>query len=221
MEALQLYNNKIDIEPSSHTLLIGRAKIKFLLGNTETALSDLSKAKAINSNDPAIENLRRLIEDGNVEAVNTGNYGIVNSEAISGVFGLMEQGKGKEAFDLITEMEEDGYNRAFAFINKSACCLLELDVPGCSEYLSKLNTYIGTPMSVNIHILRFVAACIDGIEKRECINDLNLMLSGAPQFELTLSPIQHFLVGFRRRHRKIYNMGPIYMLDPMRSSWYI
>jgi ppGpp synthetase/RelA/SpoT-type nucleotidyltranferase len=204
-DALEIYNEKIDSEPASHTLLIGRSKVKFLLGDSQGALFDLDRAKSINSNDPAVHSLRKLIEGGNIDLVNTSSSKAVDPGKIGQVFELMLKGEGKKAFDLISEIEEEGYNKAFAFLNKAACCLLELDTRGAREYLGKLQTNIGTPMSVNIHILKYFLSVVENRDEKEAKNELKLVVSAVPQFKWELSPLLNFISGFKLRNRHIFN----------------
>lgn len=204
-QALSVYNAKIDQEPTAYTLYIGRAKVRFLLGDSESALEDLNVAESINANDVAIKNLRRLIEDGDSEGLNSSPQSQVEGSQVEEMFDLILQGKGKEAFNLISHMEDLGYNKGSAYLNKAACCLLELDIPGAREYIGKLKDNIGTPMSINIHILKYFICLVEGNGIKESINDLILMVSSAPQFKLSLSPLINFLSGLKFRHRKLFN----------------
>ena len=206
--ALGLFDSKIVIEPAAYTLYIGRAKVKFLLGDSAGALKDLEFANSIKQNDLAIDNLRKLIEDGDIEyvrrlslpsSVYAGRLEIANT--------LIKDGKGGEAFAIFSDLEEEGYSRPFSFINKAFCCLLETDTTGAYEYVTKLQINVGTPMSVNIMLVRYFISLLENKEKDETLNEFNLILSAVPHFNMPLSPAQNFLLGLKGRNRPLYNMA--------------
>lgn len=204
-EALQFYDAKLLAASPSHTLYIGRAKVKFLLGDVEGALTDLDRARGIKPDDPAIQSLLDRINHGNNDASDRPAAKSVNPIEIGNIFRMMGEGKGKEAFAAIVDLEPQGYPRPFAQTNKAACCLLEDDTVGADEFLSKLSVFIGTPNSVNIHIMKLTSQLMRDESFAEELNELNIILSAVPHFLIELSPIAHFFKGLRIRNRVVYN----------------
>lgn len=205
-EALHLFDNKIRSEPSAYTLYIGRAKVHFLLGDSSSAIADLNRAEIINPGDVAISNLRDLIESGDVERVkSSSSLKTFSTELIDTANQLIREGKGKEAFAIYSNLEDDGYSKPFSYINKSICCVLETDSNGAREYVSKLKVNIGTPMSVNICIIKYIIDIIESGDKNKALNELAIIISAVPHFSIEMSPISNLLEGLKRRNRPLYS----------------
>jgi ppGpp synthetase/RelA/SpoT-type nucleotidyltranferase len=207
-EALRLFDDKIRREPSSNTLYIGRAKVRFLQGDSSGAISDLEKARQIKANNPAIDNLVKLIEDGDVEYVRRLSLPIASyADRLERAVALMKDGKGEEAFEVFSDLEESGYSKPFSFINKSFCCLLETDSAGAKEFIGKLQVNVGTPMSVNILIAKYFVAIVDDKERAETLNELKVILDAVPHYSVAQSPVFNFFSGLKVRNRPLFNIA--------------
>ncbi len=206
--ALSMFDSKITMEPTSYTLYIGRAKVKFLIGDSAGAIKDLEFAEGIKPEDTAIRNLMKLIDDGNVEDVRRMSLpSTAYAERLDIAGKLIQEGRGGEAFEIFSDLEDEGYSKPFTFINKAFCCLLETDSVGAAEYIGKLQLNIGTPMSVNIMLASYIVSLLDGKSRSESLNELNIILSAVPHFSMQMSPANNFFIGLKSRNRTLFNMA--------------
>ena len=180
--------------------------MRFLLGDSAGAIVDLDKAQKFNPNDHAILNLRSLIENGDVDHVSRTASQSFDPDLLDNAAELIKEGKGEDAFEIFVNLEENGYNKAFSFMNKAICCLLETDSSGAKEYLSKLKVNVGTPMSVNIMIARYIVAVLDGDDLVYPMNELNIILSAVPHYNIEISPVKNLIIGLKRRNPTLYKM---------------
>ena len=200
-EALSAYNQKILDQPSAYTLYIGRAKVRFLLGDSDGAILDLDRAAAINSVDSAIPNLRSIIESGDLDAAKLAqNDTNIDSQSISTAFNLLSDGQGVAAFAEIIDLESRGYNKAFAIFNKAMCCLLEDDIGGCRDFVSSLSIFAGTPMSVNISILNYFCDIVILGDDFVNMDAIRAALEATPHYRIEQSAMMHLLNGIGKRN---------------------
>jgi ppGpp synthetase/RelA/SpoT-type nucleotidyltranferase len=63
-DAVRAYTTKIELEPESYTLLLGRAKARFMMGDTDEAMKDLATAEHKSSSNPQTKRLRHIFTSG-------------------------------------------------------------------------------------------------------------------------------------------------------------
>jgi ppGpp synthetase/RelA/SpoT-type nucleotidyltranferase len=147
-EAIKAFDENIKQTPKAHTQYLGRAKIKFLLGDTSGALRDIGYARELKPDDKALDQITKQISDG--VSINF-NEDIKNAtkEFQSGM-DYMKNGKGEIAFVCFQKAIDGGYNYAIASFCLAASCAVLLDHVGTRIYLSRLRKLSGTPMEINM-----------------------------------------------------------------------
>lgn len=200
-EAIELYNDKLKYEPQSYTLYIGRAKARFLSGDTKNAFADLDSADQIQIC-PASVHLRTLFESGDVRQISekmSVQQPAVYVDGIRLANLALSDGNGVSAFEEFENLQAQGYNKAFAIFGKAMACVLEEDILGAESYLKLLKIIPATPMSVNILTLR----CIISRLKKETDDhgDLRKALDDFPAYSLENSPISSLFLGIESKSR--------------------
>jgi hypothetical protein len=117
-EAIEIYSTKIELEPTSQTLYLGRAKARFLAGDVRGAVEDLDRVDELAGSGSLTHRLRGIIERGDnprtiLDPVHTHpNY----SQALRNVMEALEAGDGVRAFEGYTSLDEIGFNRALSLL---------------------------------------------------------------------------------------------------------
>jgi ppGpp synthetase/RelA/SpoT-type nucleotidyltranferase len=200
--AISLYTDKIRFEPSSYTLYLGRAKARFLSGDPNGAFSDLELAANLKPGDPVGARLKAIFESGEIreltENVTAPEPSLLTTKLTQATSALAA-GDGVAAFDLYSELEGVGYNKAFARFGMAMSCLLEGDYEGCQSYLSFLRVIPSTPMSVNLTTMRFLIAVMDSNQSEAEKADVVSSLSSFPDFHVRSSPLHYLLEGAQKK----------------------
>lgn len=162
-EALKAFDENIKQTPKAHTQYLGRAKLKFLLGNTSGALRDIEKARELKPDDKALDQIIKQISDG----ISINYSEDLNEATKEFQLGMeyMKNGKGEIAFVCFQKAIDGGYNYAIASFCLAASCAVILDHVGTRIYLSRLKKLSGTPMEINITALESIAAAIANDEE--------------------------------------------------------
>jgi hypothetical protein len=197
MDAIHIYTKKIEAEPNSYTLFIGRAKAKFLAGDVSGSLSDLDQADQLLGR-PAATELRSIIEHGDdpstaVRALRPLNTDLAEaSESLS-------SGDGVRAFEIYTKLDEGGYNKAFSIFGKAMCCVLEQDTVGARSFLTSLKIRPATPMSVNICAMHCILDILDGEDAATNISVLSAALKDMPTYSFAMTPLKSLFAGLKTK----------------------
>lgn len=199
-EAISVYTEKIEKEPSAHTLYLGRAKAWFLAGDLSRSLEDLNTADRITGVKATTAQFRKAIARGDQSVLlassATGTKAMIDGRR--NFEELLRDGNGVAAFSLMSELESFGYNRALAAFGKAVACALEKDSEGSIAYLNQLQRRPGTPMAVNIEAIRVIVNS-DSAFGQEHISELRNALDDCPQYRFDLSPLMSLKMGWAKR----------------------
>jgi ppGpp synthetase/RelA/SpoT-type nucleotidyltranferase len=195
-QALQIYDRNISLNPNAHTQYIGRAKVRFLLGDRSGALVDLDSAQRLAPGDPALAAIRFQIEQGAVKIPSTELDAF--DEYKQGTKALSE-GKGEAAFISFSNAQEAGYNYVFSVLNKAMACVLAGDIMGGRAFLEQLRRKPDTPMEINIVALNCIIDLLEGNETSANFAELEALLEKKPEFNLELSPLNNLKFGMAAR----------------------
>lgn len=201
-EAVKSFSDKIALFPSNHTLFIGRARARFLMGDLRGALADLGESDRLNPASMAsTSRLRFLIENGKIDEVVRGYNPPAEktSEGLRAAGSALTNGDGERAFIEYEKLEGFGYNWALAQFGKSASCVLDFDLNGANAYLARLEPRPSTPMAVNINALICIISIISGRYSTEQIDTLRAALGDAPMYDLSASPLRNVFDGFKKK----------------------
>lgn len=214
-EAIDLYTQKIRKEPNSTTLYLGRAKARFLAGDRQGSLSDLSDAEDLGALRSSVFRLRSLIESGaDANALITptdlnGRASIDTTKASE----ALAAGDGITAFEEFLLLESQGYNRAFAEFGKSMSCALERDTAGAKNFMQHLVVIPETPMSVNICALNCVIDILNSVDYNESEKELLHSMAFMPRYSLDLSPMKPLWEGlFKKNYAENGDLLKIYAI---------
>jgi len=205
-KALEAFSHNIEISPNWHTQYLGRAKVRFLLGDRSGALLDIQEAERREPNDPAIQIIREQIEQGTVnvsnvrrKSQNSTEAGKIGNEIVKSGNRALSEGRGEEAFIKFSEAEDLGYNFAFSTFSKAMACVLVGDIRGAHSFLDNLRRIPGTPMEINIVALSCIIDLIENPDVESKVSELKNLLEMKPEFDLTLSPLKHLKCGIEIR----------------------
>ncbi|MBS0534966.1 MAG: hypothetical protein JSR72_12990 [Proteobacteria bacterium] len=204
-KALEAFNRNIAQSPNWHTQYLGRAKVKFLLGDRSGALADIGQAEKLEPDDPAIATIKEQIEKGTVSVTNVRRKLQIDvrkkdgNEAIRQANQALSEGRGEEAFIGFSEAEGFGYNQAFTIFGKAMACALAGDTKGAASFLGNLRRFPGTPMEINLVALRCLIEQMDGNRGGELLLELEDLVNSKPEFDLGLSPLKYLKSGLDRR----------------------
>lgn len=206
-EALEWYNQRLEIQGTNHTLFIGRAKLYFLMGESSRALDDIENAAKLSPSDPVVTRTKTLIESGDVDGLKEqgriGGAGTYDPVRLQEAFAALEAGDGVKSFEIFSQLELTGYSRAFALFNKSMSCALEDDLNGAKEFLTSLKIIPMTPMSVNIRTMEYLIARLGGAEVKEALGHIASSLAVVPHYSVSQSHLIHLLKGLEIRKPEI------------------
>ena len=194
-EAEEIYTRKISLEPKSITLKIGRAKVRFLAGDTTGAIKDLDEFDAIKSDDYASKKLRYMIVNGLKEDINISDTVSEYANKVSEATGFLEKGQAAEAFASYVDLEQNGYNKAFAYFGMAMACSMQQDISGSMRFLNKLRIIPSTPMAVNIIALSAVNIHIQYGSTPTTLIKLKDSIANFPNYSIENSPIRYFIKG--------------------------
>lgn len=162
-EAIELYNSKISLSPTMHTLYLGRAKVKFLSGDRAGALEDIDAALDLKLNDPAALKLLEQVKEGGAALPRSVSSDANELSRKGNEF--LEAGDGVAAFEYYSLAQQNGASRPFSLVNKSMACFLAGDYDGSKSFLSYLDIRPGTPMAANIVAMYCMIYALSSPEK--------------------------------------------------------
>ena len=188
-EAIEVYNKKIEFEPTSYTLFIGRARALFLSGETEQALKDIDRADKLQPKNPMIEELRSKIMEGSLTAPEPGNVEDYKSKMELGDRSLVK-GRPEAAYRLYLEAQSVGASWPFTTFKLALASMVAGDLAGSELHLNELRIHRGTPMEINIAALRAILSAIKGAEDlTEKTEHLVLLRKAMEDFNIEYSPL--------------------------------
>lgn len=200
--AVDHYTKMMSIYQGNHTLYIGRAKARFLKGDTSGALDDLEIAEELNPNDPSIENIRVKIKDGLL--VNNSNL----SEAwqlVTRANDFLANCNGQEAFSLYSQAQSLGFNFIFSSINKAMALVLTEDYNGSKTYLDQVYPIENSPTEINYLALKALIASLSSNNFADDFNKLKNKLDSITGFDFEQSPLRHLEKGLNIKHLELPN----------------
>lgn len=188
-EAIEVYDKKIEIEPTSYTLFIGRARALFLSGETEQALKDIDRADELQQNNPMIAGLRSKIVEGSLTAPRQENVDDYKSKMNLGDSSLVD-GRPEAAYRLYLEAQSLGASWPFTTFKLALASMVAGDLTGAELHLDELRIHRGTPMEINIAALRTILSAIKGADDyAEKIEHLESLRKEMEDFNIDYSPL--------------------------------
>lgn len=195
-EAVRAYDEIINQHPRIHTNYLGRARARFLSGDSSGALSDLIAAGDIFPADPEIGRLRAQIEEGAVASPQ--EKAIAQSEALEGNR-LLAGGMAEQALERYLKAEEHGWSFVFCQFNKAITACLMQDYEQMEEHLSRLRVRRGTAFGIAEVAIRAVAAVLSEKPQESLVRDLKAQLEMFPTFSFARSHLRFFEEGLAKR----------------------
>lgn len=189
-EAIKIYDEKIAAEPRSYTLYIGRAKARFLSGDTTGAKEDIEVALDLNPDAHVARNLKVKIIEGDVRAIPlTNDVALARSKTHAGNAALRD-GMGVAAYEFYSDAQKAGASVPFSITNKAMACLVAGDYEGAKILLDSFRVIYGTPAAINIQALYTLLSCLtDAVDWEARIADLQKSVEEKGDFEMQLSPL--------------------------------
>lgn len=189
-DAIDVYDKKIEREPTNYTLYLGRARANFLLGETKLALEDIDKAEKYKPTDPAINALRSKIADGSLSSPQESQINEANEMMRLGNEAMVA-GKPEEAFVLYSDAQNKGASWPFTTFNMALASALAGDTAGAQLLLDQLRIHPGTPMEINITALEAILLALDDhqVGFNDKLEGLKGIVSRKGDFILELSPL--------------------------------
>ena len=195
-QALQIYDQNISLNPNAHTQYIGRAKVRFLLGDTSGALIDLDRADRLVPGDPGLAAIRFQIEQGAIRIPVTK---LDASDEYKQGSRALSEGKGEAAFISFSNAQDAGYSYVYSTFNKAMACVLAGDLKGGRAFLEQLRRKPDTPMEINIVALNCIIDLLEEQKPSASLEELRLLLEKKPEFNLELSPLNNLKFGMAAR----------------------
>ena len=195
-EALRVYSNNIKLSPSAHTQYLGRAKVRFLLGDLPGALTDLEAAERLLPGDRATAVVRSQIQGGEIVTPQLDSEGAAEDMRQGNL--ALSEGQGESAFIHYSSAYNKGYNFAYATFNMAMACVLAGDLSGGRAQLSLLKKISGSPMEINIVSLYCIMDKMNNIDNEKGMDDLRRLVRAMPEFNLSLSPLRYLQRGMTK-----------------------
>lgn len=200
-QAVELYNEKISEQPMNHLLFAGRAKAKFLDGDTRGAIDDISIAIDRVPDDNRLKELKKKFEVGQLPRVTTSFWVPYNAACES--LGL---GNAEDAFANFSKAQELGYNYSLASFHKSMARVLANDCDGATFFVDQLIVFPDRPMAANIVGLKAIICATCNTGGTTAFKRLEEFLSNpenATHFDYTQSPLRFLENGIHNRDHQI------------------
>jgi ppGpp synthetase/RelA/SpoT-type nucleotidyltranferase len=193
-QAVVAYSKLIEAEPKAHTLYLGRAKVRFLAGDHQGAISDIESARNLNPDDPSIKLILNQIETGAIERPvknpeDSGNAMRTGNKALT-------EGDGERAFEYFAQAQDLGHSYVFAAFNKAMACVLAGDIKGARHFMEALRPNVGSPMEINLLALKGIVDASEGLAREEVKSALSAKLALMPEFHFNISPLRNLELGF-------------------------
>jgi ppGpp synthetase/RelA/SpoT-type nucleotidyltranferase len=193
-EAVKAYDQVIERYPKVHTNYLGRARARFLAGDTPGALSDLSIASDLFPDDPQIIRLRAQIEGVATtpeEKVTARNEAYLGNNAIA-------SGNPEEALKHYVAAEIHGWSFVYSQFNKAIANCLAKDYAAMREQLSRLKVQRGSVYGVTAAAIQAIAALVSGEAHEALLKDLRSQLDVVPAFSFARSHLRHLEEGLAK-----------------------
>jgi ppGpp synthetase/RelA/SpoT-type nucleotidyltranferase len=207
-DAIKAYDHVIQLHPKIHTNFLGRARARFLAGDSAGALVDLGEAWKLFPSDPQISRLRAQIEEGT--GVTPEERAVAQREALEGN-ALLAAGNSAGALELYMKAEADGWNFIYSQFNKAFACCLAKDFPGMKGHLAKLRFESGTPFGITAAALNAIAALSEVVGADAAVADLQAQLAQLPTFSYARSNLRFLEEGIDKSDPHFAaTVGPVF-----------
>ncbi len=188
-EAIAIYDEKIDHEPTSYTLYIGRARALFLSGETERALRDIERAEELQPGNPVSAGLRSRIADGSLSVTNSPKNLESNVKVKAGDKAL-SGGRPEEAYILYDEAQSLGASWPFTTFKMALAGVTAGDLSGAEILIDQLKIHPGTPMEVNIIAFKAMLSALRGSDDYQSfLEQLHQVKNEMGDFNISMSPV--------------------------------
>ncbi|HEX3465610.1 MAG TPA: tetratricopeptide repeat protein [Candidatus Elarobacter sp.] len=139
-DAIVAYNRLIEVEPRQFAHVLGRAKARFLNGDVEGAMTDISRAESLSPGHRFIDNLRQAITGRTLDS-DTATSEAVQRRTVAQGFDALTAGDGAGAYELYEEAEKHGYSPVMSTLNRAMSRLVEGRPQDALTTLSRLNPF--------------------------------------------------------------------------------
>lgn len=160
-EAIVKYSEHISYQPKQFAHYLGRSKARFLSGDVDGALSDLSRAEELSPKNPIVSKVRDLIEGRDTDARPGGEQSLAVRQGHT----ALRDGNSSEALLRYEEAEQLGFNPVFSVFNRSMARFLERKYDLTRHTLDRIDPYPGSVLEFNVIVLRTLCYLMSGGEK--------------------------------------------------------
>ncbi|MDX6406241.1 MAG: pyrophosphokinae [Blastocatellia bacterium] len=192
-EAVKIYDDIIRGYPGVHSNYVGRAKARYLAGDSVGALADLKTARGIFADDPLIDKLEEQITGG--EAVTASVPSTAFIETIAGHQAL-SSADAQSAAQHYQRAAELGWNPFFVKFNLAMAKSLQGDIAASETIMRDLTAEDGSYMAINKRALLSICAICAGQSPEDVVDALRRYVEGR-DFEFNKSPLKHLEAGFQ------------------------
>jgi len=209
-DAVRAYDQVIAVHPNVHTNYLGRARAKFLAGDTPGALGDLASAAAIFPDDPQIPRLREQIEEGaSLSAVerNTAQAKVFEGNK------LLASGRAEEALQRYTEAEAIGWHANYSHYNKAMASCMAADFGKMRECLAQYRSRRNTFFGVGLAAVLVLAALLAEEAYEPLLADLREQLAVVNGYSFARSPLRFFEEGVMKRNPDVSDRLKVVFLE--------
>ena len=200
-EAVEIYNDIIRGYPKVHSNYVGRAKARYLAGDTAGALDDLKTARSIFADDPIIDRLEEQITGG--KALTAPLPSTALNETSAGNQAL-STGDAQSAAEHYQRAAESGWNPFFGKFNLAMVKCLQGATAEADGILGDLPAEDDSYMATNKRVLHAICRIRTGEPSEPHVNELRHYIEGR-DFEYSKSPLKYIEAGFQAVDESFFN----------------
>lgn len=223
-EAVRAYDQVISMHPTVHTNYIGRARAKFLAGDAEGALLDLSKAEELHPFDAVIERLRlefgggqraRSSQQPTFVQLPLDNNGVLHghfSPAQQAVWegnNRLAQGDAAGAFANYTRAQELGWSEVYSMFNQAMALVLAKHKEEATNLLGSITPDNGSYMEINVLALRCICSLLARSQDSTCLSELKLV-ARSREFDYRRSQLKFLEKGSETKADLVDLFAPVF-----------
>jgi tetratricopeptide (TPR) repeat protein len=185
-EAVDAYTAMIELKPSMHTLYIGRAGAKYLAGDEEGAMEDLSTAAKLQPGDPTIARVRDQMEHGQWRPVAPAGTLAPFQVKVVAATEAVRRGDADHARQLYLDAGQAGLIPAFLEFDLALVEVLAGDPDMARGHLGAIDLAFAGPF-MRVQVEAAQALC-DALAGTADLTPLQDALAECQQFDLRRSP---------------------------------
>lgn len=192
--AIEEYTRQLEIDPTEHTKLLGRARAKYFYGDLQGMWEDVAEAERLKPGDRHVENFKKSVFEGTLSA---GGSRPAHQYELERGNKHLERGEWQEALAVYRGILEYGISYQ---LNIAMAYLCGHDIQAADEALANWEQYDVSNPVVRIQglVLRALIAALQNREETGVWEELQRALSRTPHFNLRRSPLKSLQAGMAR-----------------------